>query len=369
VGEQILEGALLAVQEYRHAGIGPHIELYVRDDSSNTESTLRNVAELEAMGVIAVLGPILTEALMATALRRTDDALLLLSPTATEGLGLPLNAYTLWDRSRREVDVASTLATWMSEQLELKSFGVLRPDGGARDVVAAVREAVETAGGEILGVEAYASDSTTFEGPITALAAVEPDAVIVLADRARTVLQIAPQLVYYGLRRWVTGGDAHWSDPAVVRRLDASYADFRLVATYLDRVTPDSAWRSFETAYEAEYRKAVANSMFTPLGYDGMRLLLSRLAEPGAGRRGVLGRALRRGGTFRGATGALSVDPGTGELRRDVIVRVLRNGELRVPDRAELLEWAADQRELEEFLKALEEEEEDPEDAGKEETP
>jgi MOSC domain-containing protein YiiM len=52
------------------------------------------------------------------------------------------------------------------------------------------------------------------------------------------------------------------------------------------------------------------------------------------------------------------VDPHTGQLRRDVFIRVIQDGELRVPVPEEMIEWAAQQLELEEFLKALEEEKE-----------
>jgi len=60
-----------------------------------------------------------------------------------------------------------------------------------------------------------------------------------------------------------------------------------------------------------------------------------------------------------GATGEMSVDLRTGELHRAVFVRVIQGGELLEPDPAEMLLWAEQQRELEEFLKALEEEKEE----------
>ena len=48
-------------------------------------------------------------------------------------------------------------------------------------------------------------------------------------------------------------------------------------------------------------------------------------------------------------------------LGRDVFVRVLQGGELVIPDPDEMLSWAQEQRELEDFLRELEEEKEEAE--------
>lgn len=357
VGEQILEGIRLAMNRHRAVPENPEVELVVLDDSSRVELGIEHVRTLEEMNVAAILGPLRSEALESAAIRRDQDELTLLSPTASGGQGTEPNAYTLWDRDQRSADVAAALGEWMADSLGIRSFGVLRPAGSAQSALEALRSVVEERGGEVAAAQAYPPDSTTFEGPITAIALQEPEAVIVFSDRARTVLQIAPQLVYYGLRRWVTAGDANWSDPVVVRRLDPSYADYRLVGTYVDRVTPGTAWQQFKAAYEAEYRKALPENMFAALGYDGMQLLLAGVPEAEWERRGAVGREIRRG-VHSGATGDLKVDARDGELGREVFVRVIRDGELRVPDAAEMRTWAEEQLELEEFLDALEEEKE-----------
>jgi len=360
VGEQILEGALLALELYRADPGRAAIDLVVLDDSSRVDLGIDHVGALEEMNVAAVLGPVRTEALQSAAIQRERDDLLILSPTAAAGQGVEQNAYTLWDRDRREADVAVALASWLSENMGLDSLGVLYPYGWSPYALEALRAEVAENGGSILAAQPYVADSTTFGTPIAALAAAEPAAVIVFADRPRTVLQIAPQLVYYGLRRWVTAGDANWSDPAVVRRLDPSYSDHRLVGAYVDRVSPDTPWKRFEATYEAQYRKALADNMFAALGFDAMNLILAGVPEVEWERRGAIGRSVRRG-THRGATGDLSVDAATGGLGRDVFVRVLKDGGLGIPDADEMLRWAEEQMELEEFLKALEEEKEEEE--------
>ena len=100
--------------------------------------------------------------------------------------------------------------------------------------------------------------------------------------------------------------------------------------------------------------------MFASLGFDAMNLILAGVPEAEWKRRGAIGRSIRRG-THRGATGDLSVDAASGSLGRDVFVRVIQDGGLEIPDAEEMLRWAEEQLELEEFLKALEEEKEEEE--------
>jgi branched-chain amino acid transport system substrate-binding protein len=357
VGEQALEGAMLALERYETDPNRAAVELIILDDSSRVDTGIEHVEALEKRDVVAVLGPIRSEALVSAAIRRDRDDLFLISPTATGGQGLEPDAYSLWDKDRREADVATAIVSWMAEYLSLRNFGVLYPIGWSPGSLQALRMEAEAWGGRVLASEAYVPDSTTFAVQITALAAAEPEAVIVFSDGPRTVLQIAPQLVYYGLRRWVTAGDANWSDPAVLRRLEASYSDHRLVGTYLDQMSPGTAWQEFKAAYEATYRKSLPDNLFAALGFDAMNLILVGIPEAEPHRRGSIGRAVRREVHF-GATGDLSVDLRTGALRREVFVRLIEDGELRVPDAGEMLQWAEEQRELEEFLKELEEEEE-----------
>jgi ABC-type branched-subunit amino acid transport system substrate-binding protein len=131
----------------------------------------------------------------------------------------------------------------------------------------------------------------------------------------------------------------------------------------VDRVSPGTPWQEFEAAYEAEYRKALADNMFAALGFDAMNLILTGAPEVEWERRGAIGRSIRTG-THQGATGNLGIDPVSRSLGRDVFVRVLKDGGLATPDPDEMLRWAEEQMALEEFLEALEEEKEEEEGDG-----
>jgi branched-chain amino acid transport system substrate-binding protein len=358
VGEEILAGALVAFDEYRERGGGPEVVMEVVDDSSRSELAPVLVRQLEREGVVGVVGPIRSGALLEAAREREEVGLVIVSPTASENPGLPYNVYTLWEKAARQRAVAQSMARWMMGELGLSRFGVLYPRGGAEEGLAAFQRSVGEAGGSVVEARSYDPDSTTFAGPISALASVAPEAIFVLSSDPRTVLQLVPQLVYYGLRSAVVGGDATWADPLVVRRLDPTYANYRLVATYLDRVSTDTGWAQFQALYERKYRNALPDNVFSALGYDALRLLLDHLPRHPLPRPGIVARGLRRLESYSGATGQIAFDSRTGTLSRDVRMKMLFDRSLVDPDPTAILEWAEESRRLEEFLKELEEKKE-----------
>jgi ABC-type branched-subunit amino acid transport system substrate-binding protein len=201
-------------------------------------------------------------------------------------------------------------------------------------------------------------DSTTFEEPIRALAADSPQAVLVLAENGRQVLQVAPQLVYYGLRTSVIAGGDAWSEPEVLRRLDPVFANFRVLGTLADRTRRGGAWSVLREAWEREYREALPETVFPALGWDAARLLRAALPQDGLPRAGVVARRLRTLHDVVGATGTIDVDSVTGRPRRRAEVRMIIDGTLVAPDTAAIRESVERARLLEERLREAEEEKE-----------
>ena len=382
VGEQIQDGIELALLERQTAGSEPAVEMVFVDDSSSVERGAELAGLLAQEGVVAVIGPIRSEALLAAARARPYAGLSILSPTASADSGTGPNAGSLWERSRREAEIGTALGTWLPRRLGLRRLAALYPDDdGARAGVAAFARAATEAGAEVVAARAYASDSMTFADPITAVADADPEAVLVLTDAARTVLQIAPQLVYYGLRSRVIAGGENWSEPEVLRQLDSAFSDFRVVATYLDRTEEGSAWQRFRDEYERTFLRGLPETLLPALGHDAAGLVFAAIPEDGLPRPGAVSRRLRALGRWDGVTGALLVEgrragAGAAELsgtrdgnvgalrvRREVFVRMVRDGQLVEADPTAIAMWAEAAREQEERLRELEEEKQKREDA------
>ncbi|MEE9206797.1 MAG: ABC transporter substrate-binding protein [Gemmatimonadota bacterium] len=355
VGDALLEGIRIALKEQQAGGAGTGlVELIVVDDSSSSDGAVRAIRRLEEQGVSAILGPVRSDALATAARRRSYPGLLLMSPTATEAPLTGPKAYTLWSRERRQGDVASAIGEWMTAVYGARRLAVLYPQTtGSDERLGAFEISVVAAGGEVVAARAYEPDSTSFGTEILQLAASEPDAVLVLTTAPRMVLQLGPQLAFYGLRSVLLAGGEFWSDPEAVRRLQPEFANYRVAATFVDRSSAESAWSQFKTLYENTYRKALPNNMFAGLGYDAMTLILGALPEDGSDRPGALSRRLESRGSIAGVTGQLRLERWDGLFSREVMIRMLMNRQLVEPDLEGIDARLTELREMEEIGEEL----------------
>lgn len=388
VGDQLLEGARLAAQRYE-AETGVPVELVVVDETAAIDSTgvylsrfgdgvfredapgaqsdpeLDDFAEPE---FAAIVGPVLSDGLRAATAARAAPGLVLLSPTASEDGSLKPHAYSLWDRARRDSVEASTLGNWLVSAFEPRTIVVVHPDSApplpaARNEPARVaalhpdnesgvrrarilRNIAESAGFAWVGAAAYQPDSTTHETQIARLAEADPDFVYAIADGPRQVLQVAPQLHFYGLRGRITLVNQDWTHPIVLRRLDEPFSEYRVAGVYFERES-NPAWEAFASAWDEAYRRSLPGNAFAALGYDAVSLVLDALPDPALVRPAALARALTRIEDVRGVTGSFSFDPETGRLARDARPKMILNSELLEPDPRAILDWSIEKREQE----------------------
>lgn len=346
VGNLLLEGIELALEEWGGTSSNlPAVELLVQDNGSSPERSVELVAELEAAGALAIIGPVRSESFAASALARRNPRLLLVSPTATDILDPAPGAYTLWSRERRQRDVARDVATWVVENLGLRRAAILYPNTtGGKWAAQGFRMGMEDGQGEIVESQAYSPEATTFAEPIQAIAAARPDAVFVASESAPAVLQIAPQLFFFGVDRSVVLGGASWAEPAVVRRLDPFAANYRIVGTFVDRTGEGTPFARFRDAYENKYGKTMRDNVLPALGYDAMKLVLAGIERTRLPFPGAISGAVADLEEIVGATGRLAPDPTTSTVVRRTLIRMLRDGRLHPPAPSTVLTWLEEAR-------------------------
>ena len=343
VGGWLREGVDLALEEAAASG-GPAVRVESLDEGDDPAVVPGLVERLEGAGVVAILGPVRSRALAAAAAARRDPGLLLLSPTATDAArgsngGSDLDAYALWDRTRRQVDAARDLGRWLGSTVRLGVSATLYARDPEGIEAALAYRAGLGAGAGTVASEAFDPDSTTFRGPIARVGAFEPRGVFVAGGGPSTILQLAPQLSYFGARDVLVAGGPTWAQPEVVRRLEPSPTQERIVATYLDWTDRESGWSRFRAAYEMKYHKSLGNNVVPALGFDAAKLVLAALPDEPVPHPRATARALARLAKVEGATGTLRPDAPAGTVARATLIRRLDERRLVPADPDSVRAW------------------------------
>lgn len=339
VGRWVRRGMRIALEA---AGEGPAVETVARDLSAGPPGRL--LAGLAEEGVVAVVGPLRTEGLVEAAGARPDPGLLLVSPTAGRSPDGPLDAYALRGRVRRELDAAAALGRWVGAGVRPGPSGAVYPEGelGRRAYLRFRRALGDSGGGWIVASASYDPGATTLQGPVTEVSAFRPDAVYAGASGTSSLLQMAPQLAYYGIRAALVVGGPDWTRPGAVRRLDPVFSQFRVGAAFArEEGEGETARARFRAAYETRYRSTLGDNVLPMLGHDAALLVRRALAAARPARPRAVARAFAGLSGVEGATGLLDPVRGDGTVRRRIALRALEDRRLRPTGAEEVRAWLA----------------------------
>lgn len=306
-GRMAEEGIRLAIDEYNRRHLD-EVTLVIRDDADDYERDGELVRELERLDVVAIVGPLRSEGLDIAARARRDGNLLIVSPTALENLSFRRNTFSLWSTTERVTRGARALAGFAVRDLQIRRFGVMYPaTAEGRMQLAAFADGVRARGAQVVASIAYDGTATTFEQPLSFLGAAHPQAIYAPASTPRSVIQLAPQFSYYGLRGVQVLGDAEWSAPEVLRLVEPRFIDGTVISTFLDRSSTSVRWQDFVELYERTYRKGLQGNLVPALAYDATQLVLAALPW-GFPRRSAIARSFREIRGMPGATGIFTVE-------------------------------------------------------------
>ncbi|KPK79885.1 MAG: hypothetical protein AMS25_11030 [Gemmatimonas sp. SM23_52] len=306
-GRMAEEGIRLAIDEYNRRHLD-EVTLVVRDDADDYERDGELVRELERLDVVAIVGPLRSEGLEIAARARRDGDLLIVSPTALENLSFRRNTFSLWSTTERVTRGARALAGFAVRDLQIRRYGVMYPaTAEGRMQLAAFADGVRARGAQVVASIAYEDTATTFEEPLSFLGAAYPQAIYAPASTPRSVIQLAPQFSYYGLRGVQVLGDAEWSAPEVLRLVEPRFIDGTVISTFLDRSSTSVRWQEFVELYERAYRKGLQGNLVPALAYDATQLVLAALPW-GFPRRSAIARSFGEIRAMPGATGIFTVE-------------------------------------------------------------
>jgi branched-chain amino acid transport system substrate-binding protein len=317
-GELVRQGIDIALAEHGRSG-GREVELVVADDAGDAANAPRALRELEAAGVVAVIGPLLEQGLAAAASARASPQLALVSPTAP-ARPQSANAYALNTEDTRGAEELARYAL----RRGYRNIGVLYPrTEDFRRLAEAFRTTIQAGGGRLAVDVGYDPNLTTFSEPMERLRAGAVDVIFAPATE-RIIRQLAPQFSYYGLGAVQLLGSDGWTSDELLRTMGRTLEGV-IATTPLLRGSPAVAWDQFVGLYEAAERRTL-DTPYPALGYDAMRVVLDAATRARTGRPADIAQALAAVDDFRGATGVLSLRGGT-VTRRPFLVQI-RSGRL-----------------------------------------
>jgi branched-chain amino acid transport system substrate-binding protein len=288
LGNAFYDAALLAL-EVANAEMGTSYELKVEDSEGNPVAAALAARRLcREEGSIALLGALMSDPTVATAIVADHWQTPLISPTATNdriwelGEGIFQTNLTGLYETRMLAALATTV-------MLKKRFGLMYPDTPeGRRYAGVFRTEVETLGGEIVEEVTFPSRGTDFRDPILTLRKERPEVLFVPASVDQMVL-LGPQLDFYHAGSLVLGL-SNWNSEKLRERS----------ATVLERAIFPNDLALFPAEWTSEFRSRWNGENYpreaTTLAlksYQATRMILDTIAQSEATSRVQLTHALR----------------------------------------------------------------------------
>lgn len=297
----------------------------VVDSGGGLDRVRRALAELEAAGLSAIVGP-LREAAVARVAAGRRRPVPMIAPAARQ---LPEDETGVYSLAGPDPGPARVLGRAAWEEGIRRVVAIAPSTAYARFEVETFGEAFRVGGGRLAGAFYYPPGQVDFRAEVAELIRIDPDAVLLPLPSlpAMDIPQVAGQVQHYGLDDSLSVevlGTAGWSTPDVLRDVDVNFTEGVLTVTARPPGRSEAAYDEFVRAYEAVHRKSLRSDV-PALGWDIMGLLLEAF-RTGARRPAEVRAALEEIDGFEGATGTLAVE--NGRITRVYEVVVIRDREL-----------------------------------------
>lgn len=346
-GELVKNGLDLALQQHNKTRL-PARFIYL-DTATAGVTPAQLVSSLtDDYKVMAIIGPLFGTAAAAAATRAQQEMVPLIALSQREGLPESGNFVfrdTLTSEQQVKALVAHAMATGHI------SFSVLHPQNRLGEKMTGLFvAALQRAGGEIVDIISYPEESTDFREQIQKLIwsdreieIIEPETeseqneeiprleyplapfhALFIPDFADRISQIAPQLMFYGVKDVTLLGINGWNSPELVRKA----ARFLNQAVFVDAFFPASnspEVRRFMELYRQHYKEEP--TILGAQAFDVATLLLQIIDDPEVKNRDDLRRKMISLSTYRGVTGTTGFDL-YGEAIKQLYLLQIKGGQI-----------------------------------------
>jgi len=336
-GGMVIRGLNLAVSDWNQVHPGQQVTLVIKDAGAEPEIAARSFKELvRKEGVLAVVGPLGTEANKTVVPLANRDGVPLLSMTQKEDDATDSSFVLHVVIDSR--DLVKTLVRYCREKLKYERFACLFPDDRYGQRLSKIfAETVQAQGGKMMASASYKEKSTDFTEPLQKLMNIAkknaplsvtegtPFDALFIPDQVSAVSLIAPQLPYNNVVGVTLLGTNLWSEAQLVQA-GGVYVDQALFATSFFPESRNPAVKTFTEKFTSLYNSLP--SYLEAQAYDALTMLLqARNASPGKADRNSVFQNLLQSRGFQGVAGSYTVNP-RGDLERQYTILQVVNGSL-----------------------------------------
>jgi branched-chain amino acid transport system substrate-binding protein len=328
-GKQLVAGARLYMHLKGDTVAGKKIELIIKDDTGNAETTKRLAQEMVVNDKVAFLtGFGLTPGALATAPVATEAKIPQIVMMAATSVITEKSPYIV----RTSFSVPQTtvpLAAWAAENGIKRVVTVVSDYGPGIDVETAFKQRFEAAGGKVLDALRVPLSSNDFAPALQRVADAKPDALMAFVP-AGVGPAFIRQYVERGLNKsgikFIAEGSVT-EDNVVNEMGDAALGVITAHHYSTAHNSPENK------AFVAEFRKSTSGlrpNLMAVQAYDGMHLIYEALKKTNGATDGDALVNAMKGMSWVSPRGPMSIDPATRETIQNIYIRKVErlNGEL-----------------------------------------
>ncbi|MEE4252754.1 MAG: penicillin-binding protein activator [Desulfuromusa sp.] len=330
-GQLVKKGLELALQEHNKTQL-PARFIY-QDTAVEGVTSAQLVSSLtDDDKVMAVIGPLLGSAAGDAAQRAQREMVPMVSFAQSEGLP-EVGNFIFRDTLTAEQQVKALVRYAMAKGNI--SFSILYPENSLGEKMTQLfTEELHAAGGEIVDIVSYPEDSTDFKKQIQQLLwedreveiprmteeienekeqqeereleyPLAPFHALFIPDYADRISQIAPQLIFYGIKDVTLLGINGWNSPELASQAGRFLKDAVFVDAFYSE-SKKSEVRRFMELYRSTYKEEP--TILGAQAFDVASMLLHIIDDPAVANRDDLRRKLTEVNDYRGVTGTSGFD-------------------------------------------------------------
>lgn len=322
-GESVLHGIECAAGVYEPCVKANNVQLLIRDSGGQVDRAVAAVEDLAANDVIAIIGPLLSIEVGATAQKAQDLGIPIITVSQREGVSaIGDNVFRNTVTVRAQVDA---IVDYAAGRKNMKRFVILYPrtrqGGEYKDLFT---ESVKRAGGRIVGAHSYSSNRVEFASdlrgmPILSYGSDTKYDAIFIPDSFAVAGYIASTLATMGMEGVQYLGISRWADPKLIE-MGGKYVEGAVFPEAFYKRSSDSRTQDFVTRFRQAY--GIDPTLLEALGYDSLKIIIEAAAVSGASQRSSLRSALEKITDYQGVIGRTSFNEMRDAVRELPLLRV-----------------------------------------------